>query len=69
MNQSIDVTGLSSEAVRTVESLVGMLREQAAKAPTTPPSIFDLIGTAPKLRTSEDIAAQFREERDAWGES
>ena len=35
--------------------------------PATPPSIFDLFGKAAKLRTAEDIANQFREERDAWG--
>jgi hypothetical protein len=68
MTNSIDLTGLSSEAVRAVETFVGMLREQAAKVPTAPTSTFDLIGKAPKLRTSEDIAAQVREERDAWGE-
>lgn len=31
-------------------------------------SIFDLFGKAPRLRTEEDIAAQLREEHDAWGE-
>ncbi len=69
MTQTIDVTGLSPEAIRTVESLVGMLRERAAKAGQPPPSVFDLFGKAPKLRSAEDIAAQVREERTAWGES
>jgi hypothetical protein len=38
--------------------------------PAAPPtcSVFDLFGKAPRLRTAEDIAAQVREERDAWGE-
>jgi hypothetical protein len=31
-------------------------------------SLFDLIGKAPRLRSAEDIEAQVREERDAWGE-
>jgi hypothetical protein len=31
-------------------------------------SIFDLFGKAPHLRSAEDIEAQIREERDAWGE-
>lgn len=69
MTQTIDVTGLSREAIRTVESLVGLLRERAAKATQSPPSVFDIIGAAPKLRSEEDIVAQVREERAAWGES
>jgi hypothetical protein len=37
--------------------------------PATPPaSIFDLFGKAPRLRSAEDIEAQLREERGAWGE-
>lgn len=38
--------------------------------PTSPtaPSIFDLIGKAPQLRSAADIDAQTRAERDAWGE-
>jgi hypothetical protein len=31
-------------------------------------SIFDLFGKAPVLRTAEDIEAQVREERQAWGD-
>jgi hypothetical protein len=68
MSQSIDLTGLSPEAVRVVESLVGLLRQNAAKANGSKRSVFDLFGKAPTLRTAEDIAAQVREERDAWGE-
>ncbi len=33
-----------------------------------PLSIFDLFGRAPILRSAEDIEAQRREERQAWGE-
>lgn len=68
MTPTIDVSGLSPEAIRTVQSLVGMLRECAAKPHDTSQSVFDLIGTAPRPRNAEDIAAQIREEREAWGE-
>lgn len=66
MNASVDVTGLSREAVQMVESLVGFLRNNARKPTDT--SIFDLFGKAATLRTGEDIAEQVREERDSWGE-
>jgi hypothetical protein len=33
-----------------------------------PQSIFDLFGKAPVLRSAEDIEAQVREEREAWGD-
>jgi hypothetical protein len=69
MTQTIDVSGLSREAVRAVESLVVLLRENQRKPAVPPPSIFDLFGKAEVLRTGEDIAEQLREERDAWGES
>lgn len=68
MTHTIDVSDLSPEAIRTVESLVGMLRERAKKPKQTPLSVFDLFGKAPKLRTTTDIAAQVQEEREAWGE-
>jgi hypothetical protein len=31
-------------------------------------SIFDLFGKAEHLRSAEDIDAQIREEREAWGD-
>ncbi len=31
-------------------------------------SIFDLFGKAPILRSAEDIEAQIRDEREAWGD-
>jgi hypothetical protein len=68
MPQNIDVTGLSPEAVRAVESVVGLLREKAANRNGGQPTIFDLFGKAPKLRTAADIARQVREEHDSWGE-
>ena len=69
MPQTIDVTGLPPEAVRAVESLVGILRAKSTTPPTAPPSVFDLFGKAPHLRTGEEIAQQLRDERTAWGES
>ncbi len=30
------------------------------------PSIFDVFGKAPQLRSAEDIDAQLRAERDSW---
>ena len=68
MSQTIDVTGLSSEAVRAVESLVDLLRERPNRPAPNGDTIFDLFGKAEVLRTGEDIADQLREERDAWGE-
>lgn len=69
MPQTIDVTGLPPEAVRAVESLVGILRAKSPTPPTAPPSVFDLFGKAPHLRTGEEIAQQIRDERTAWDES
>jgi len=68
MTHTIDVTGLSREAIRTVESLVEILRESNRKSPVVAPSIFNLFGKAEVLRTGEDIAEQLRDERDSWGE-
>lgn len=68
MIQTIDVTGLAPEAVRAIESLVFILREQAAQSASPPASVFDLSGKAPTLRSGEDIAKQLQEERDGWGE-
>ena len=31
-------------------------------------SMFEFFGKAPQLRSAEDIDAQVREERDAWGD-
>lgn len=38
------------------------------ESPSQPLSIFELFGKAPRLRSAEDIEAQVREEREAWGE-
>ncbi len=69
MPQTIDVTGLPPEAVRAVESLIGILRAKSITPPTSPPSVFDLFGKAPHLRTGDEIAQQIRDERNAWDES
>ena len=68
MTETIDVTGLSREAIRTIESFVEILRESKRKSAASSPSIFDLFGRAEVLRTGEDIAEQLRDERDSWGE-
>jgi hypothetical protein len=64
----IDVTGLPAPVIQDLERLVKTLREQSQGRHQSAPSIFDLFGKAPVLRSGEDIAAQLREERDAWGE-
>ena len=69
MIKTIDVTGLSGEAVVAVESLVNLLRERRATPSPVGSSIFDLFGKAEILRTGDDIAEQLRQERDSWGES
>jgi hypothetical protein len=69
MIQTIDVTGLSPEAIRTVESLVRIIRESQRKPAAPAPSIFDLFGKADIFRTGNDIAEQLRDERDSWGGS
>lgn len=41
---------------------------QKPETSAQPLSIFDLFGKAPHLRSDENIEAQVREEREAWGE-
>lgn len=65
MPQTINVTGLSPEAIRTVESLVGILREGHRQPAAVSPSLFDLFGKAEVLRTGKAIAEQLRDERDS----
>jgi hypothetical protein len=66
MTQHLDVTGLSCDEVRMVQSLVDLLRDRQSETATAPASIFDLIGKVDSLRTGEDIVRQVREEHDAW---
>jgi hypothetical protein len=42
--------------------------QRETESSVQPISIFDLFGKAPILRSAEDIAAQIREEREAWGD-
>jgi len=49
----------------TVESLVGLLRQEEPKATTPPTSIFYRLGKTPTLRTGEDIVKQIQDEREA----
>lgn len=64
---TIDVSGLPESVVKDIEKLVATLREEI-QAPRSTTSIFDLFGRAPTLRSGAAIAAQVREERDAWGD-
>lgn len=41
---------------------------EKTEPPSQSPSIFDLFGKAPRLRSAADIEAQVRDEREAWGE-
>jgi hypothetical protein len=61
MPQTIDVTGLSPEAVRVVETLVGMLREKEQPPPTPAP----YWPGPPPGETAEEWIARLR----AWAES
>ena len=69
MPQFIDVTGVPPQVIEAMEALVAALRDKTAASQEPSPSVFDLFGKAPQLRTGDDIARQVREERDAWGES
>ncbi len=42
--------------------------KDAAKPVLPGKSMFEFFGKAPQLRSAEDIDAQVREERDAWGD-
>jgi hypothetical protein len=66
MTRMIDVTGLPPEAIRAMEPLVALLRNQAA-APPRQPSTFDVVGKAARTRDGEDIARQIQEGHDSWG--
>jgi hypothetical protein len=59
MPQTIDVTGLSPEAVRVVETLVGMLREKGNSVGGTPPPTG---GVPPSQLPYEEWSKWFR----AW---
>ncbi len=77
MSEAIVVRGtyvgqvfIPSEPLPIAEGLAELIVFPHEKsAPSSPPtSIFDLFGKAPVLRSAEDIAAQVRDEREAWGD-
>ncbi len=69
MTQTIDVTGLSAEAVHAVESLIDIIRKTTTRNPVPGSSIFDLFGKAPQLRSGADIEKQIQDERNDWDKS
>jgi hypothetical protein len=77
MSEAIVVRGhyvgqafIPSEPLPAVEGPAELIVFPQAKAepPSSGTSIFDLFGKAPVLRSAEDIDAQVRAEREAWGE-
>ena len=75
MTQAIVVRGrfngqqfVPSEPLPAVEGNAELIVYPAPQANAGKPSIFDLFGKASKLRSAEEIDAQIREEREAWGE-
>jgi hypothetical protein len=42
--------------------------KEAAKPILPGKSMFEFFGKAPQLRSAQDINAQIREEREAWGD-
>ena len=77
MSEAIVVRGvyagqifIPSEPMPNVEGSAESIVFPRAKSPpaTQPQSIFDLFGKAPILRSAEDIEAQVRAEREAWGD-
>jgi hypothetical protein len=67
MAQTIDVTGLSPESVRIIESLVQTLRG-AKKEAHGAESAFDLFGKADRAKTTVEILEQVRLDRKEWPE-
>ena len=61
---------VSDEPMPDVEGLAELIvypnRTSQEEKPAV--SIFDLFGKADHLRSAEDIDAQIREEREAWGD-
>lgn len=74
MSQSIVIRGryagqsfVASEPLPLVEGPAELIvHPQATPAATV--SIFELFGTAPQLRSAEDIDEQVRQERESWDE-
>lgn len=73
MNQPLIIRGryskqafIPSEPMPVTEGTAELVITPESNQPKI--SLFDLIGKAEHLRTSEDIMAQVEEERAAWGE-
>ena len=61
MQQTIDVTGLSPEAIRAVQTLIDAFRKQAAQPPAPPSTYWP---GPPPGETAEEWIARLR----AWSE-
>ena len=61
---------VSDEPMPDVEGLAELIvyPKDLPQKEKTGTSIFDLFGKADHLRSAEDIDAQIREEREAWGD-
>jgi hypothetical protein len=61
---------ISNEPMPDVEGPAELIiyPKDASQEETGRVSIFDLFGKAEHLRSGEDIDAQIREEREAWGD-
>jgi hypothetical protein len=77
MSQAIVIRGTyagqvftPSEPLPVAEGPAELIVFPKEKAASSSPaiSIFDLFGKAPVLRSAEDIEAQVRDERQAWGD-
>jgi hypothetical protein len=55
------------EPMPQVEGTAELIVFPTVAAPKPPPSIFDLFGKAPHLRSAEEIDRQIREEHESWG--
>jgi len=66
----ICANAVSDEPMPDVEGLAELIVYPKCTSQEDKPaiSIFDLFGKADHLRSAEDIDAQIREEREAWGD-
>ena len=75
MNQALVIRGhykgqsfVPDEPMPQVEGTAELIVYPVPSGPQCVSSIFELFGRAAQLRSAEDIDAQIREEREAWGE-
>jgi hypothetical protein len=64
----VDRAFVPDEPLPNIEGRAELIIHVETAPPADPktPSIFDVIGKAPRLRSAEDIDAQLRAERDSW---